>query len=110
VSVTNEAAFGDTSGPRQALAMAVFRAVENRVAVARAATTGVSAFIDPHGRVVSRVRGADGREVYVAGSLVWDLPLATRTTFYTRNGDVFALLASLSALGLLLWATRRRLP
>jgi hypothetical protein len=59
---------------------------------------------------VSRVRGADGREVYVAGMLVWDLPLATRTTFYTRNGDVFAMLASLLALGLLLWATRRRLP
>lgn len=110
VSVTNEAAFGDTSGPRQTLAMAAFRAVENRVAVARAATTGVSAFIDPRGRIVSRVRGADGRELYVAGTLAWDVPLSRAHSFYTRHGDVFAQLMCLLAVGLLAWAARRRQP
>jgi len=106
VSVTNEAVFGASSGPYQTLAMNVFRAVENRVTVARAATTGVSAFIDAKGRVLERVADAEGRELYVRGFLVRDVPLAQGTTFYTRYGDVFAVgasLAALLALGMAAW-------
>jgi len=47
VSVTNEEFFGRTAAPYQTLAATVFRAVENRVAIARCAPTGVSAFILP---------------------------------------------------------------
>lgn len=90
VSVTNEGAFGDTSAPHQTLAMNVFRAVENRVAIARAATTGVSAFVDPKGAIIARVTDDGGKDVFVPGVLVWDVPLSTRTTFYTLFGDVFA--------------------
>ena len=107
VSVTNENAFGATSGPYQTLAMNVFRAVENRVAVARAATTGVSAFIDSRGRVMSRVRDAAGADLYVAGILVWDVPLSKEKTFYTRHGDRFAQAVSLAALALLILALVR---
>jgi apolipoprotein N-acyltransferase len=103
VSVTNESVFGPTAGPHQTFAMVVFRAVENRVAVARAATTGVSAFIDAQGRIVSRV------DLFVRGARVWDMPLAQTTTFYTRYGDAFALAASLASLCMLLYCAWRAL-
>jgi apolipoprotein N-acyltransferase len=90
VSVTNEGAFGPTSGPHQTLAMNVFRAVENRVAIARAATTGVSAFIDSKGEIVERIRDGSGKDLSVSGFLVRDVPLSNRRSFYTLHGDVFA--------------------
>jgi apolipoprotein N-acyltransferase len=90
VSVTNEGLFGETSAPHQTLAMNVFRAVENRVAVARSATTGVSAFIRPTGEIVARVQDSTGRDTFVSGILVADVPLSSRKTFYTVHGDVFA--------------------
>lgn len=112
VSVTNESVFGATSGPRQTLAMNAFRAVENRVAIARAATTGVSAFIDSRGRIVSRVRDASGKDLFVPGVLAWDVPLAREKTFYTRHGDLFAQAVSAAALVLVLgslsWRARTR--
>jgi len=90
VSVTNEAFLGDTSGPYQTLAMNVFRAVENRVTIARAATTGVSGFISSKGEVLERVTDGRGRDLFVSGVVVRDVPLATTKTFYTLHGDVFA--------------------
>jgi len=98
VSVTNESVFGATSGPYQTLAMNVFRAVEN-----------VSAFIDSRGRVLARVTDATGRDLYVPGYLVRDVPLAQGTSFYTRHGDLFAIIVSLVALlalGLAPWRRR----
>jgi apolipoprotein N-acyltransferase len=90
VSVTNEGFFGYTAAPHQTLAMNVFRAVENRVAIARAATTGVSAFISPKGEVVERVTDGQGRDLFVSGVLVRDVPLSDTKTLYTLYGDVFA--------------------
>ena len=52
VNMTNDGWFGRTSGPGQHLAMYSFRAVEHRIAIVRAANTGVSAFIAPSGQVV----------------------------------------------------------
>ena len=101
VNATNEAWFGETAAPRQFLAMSVFRAAEHRIAVVRAANTGISAFIDPLGRVVGRVRNADGKAIFVSGVLVADVPLTTTRTFYTRYGDVFAA-GPLAAVGLML--------
>lgn len=104
VSVTNEGAFGATAAPHQTLAMNVFRAVENRVAIARAATTGVSAFVDTNGAIVSRVRDAAGRDVFVPGVLLWDVPLSDRKTLYTLWGDVFARAVSVAALAIVVLA------
>ena len=54
VNITNDAWFGESSAPWQHLAMARFRAVENRVWLARAANTGVSAFISPSGKIMQQ--------------------------------------------------------
>ena len=52
VNMTNDGWFGRTSGPDQHLAMYPFRAVEHRIAVVRAANTGISAFIAPTGQII----------------------------------------------------------
>jgi apolipoprotein N-acyltransferase len=90
VNITNEAWFGHSAAPYQFLSMNVFRAVENRVYVVRCANTGISCFIDRQGRVVSRVRGADGSEIGARGFLTGAVKLGGEKTFFTRHGDLFA--------------------
>jgi apolipoprotein N-acyltransferase len=73
-----------------------FRAIEHRVAVVRAANTGVSAFIAPTGRIVKSL------SLFERDNLIDRVPLRTRETLYTRFGDWFAylgLLVSAGALG-----------
>jgi apolipoprotein N-acyltransferase len=84
VNITNDAWYGTTSAPYQHLAMAAFRAVENRRYMVRAANTGITAVVDPWGRVLEETRLFD-RTV-----LVREVPFVTGTTFYTRHGDLFA--------------------
>jgi apolipoprotein N-acyltransferase len=84
VNITNDAWFGATSSPYQHAEIAALRAVENRVAIARCATTGVSTFIDPFGRQ-SQTTG-----IFHPAALVEALPRREGETFYTRYGDLFA--------------------
>jgi apolipoprotein N-acyltransferase len=82
VNITNDAWFGDSSGPYQHFAMARMRAVELGVPLVRAANTGISAVVDPHGRVIASL--GLGRE----GVVDAPLPAAlTRSTLYGRFGD-----------------------
>jgi len=80
-NITNDAWFGETSGPWQHLGTLPLRAVEHRVAIARAANTGVSAFVEPTGRIGPILPLLD------RGVLVRRLPLRSRVTLYTRLGD-----------------------
>jgi apolipoprotein N-acyltransferase len=82
-NITNDAWFGETSGPWQHLGTVSLRAVENRVAIARAANTGVSAFVDPSGRVRRALPLGE------RGVLVDRVPLRRRETLYARWGDWF---------------------
>ena len=84
VNLTNDAWFGRSSAPWQLLAMTRFRAIENRIWIARVANTGVSALISPAGRVT--LQGP----IFVPLQLVGDVGLGAEATFYTRFGDVFA--------------------
>jgi apolipoprotein N-acyltransferase len=56
INVTNDAWFGQTSEPYLHMALAVFRAVENRVSLVRSTNTGVSCFVDPVGRILSETK------------------------------------------------------
>jgi len=85
INITNDAWFGTTGGPYQHFSMTVFRAVENRRALARAANTGISGFIDPAGRILISTPLLE--EAVVTRTL----PLISEKTFYTRFGDLFAL-------------------
>ncbi len=84
VNMTNDGWFLGTSAAEQHFAAAVFRAVENRAWEVSATNTGVSAFIDPSGRVTCRLER--GRVGILRGEVVPD----SRGTIYTRFGDVFA--------------------
>ena len=80
-NITNDAWFGETSGPWQHLGTLPLRAVEHRVAIARAANTGVSAFVAPTGRIEPML------PLLERGVLARRIPLRTRSTLYTRLGD-----------------------
>ena len=88
VTITNDAWFGETSAPYQHLSMATFRAIENRVFIARAANTGISAFIDPKGRIVEQGR------LFEEEAMNGTIRLMKEKTFYTLYGDVFAWICS----------------
>ena len=90
VNMTNDAWFEDSSEPEQHLQASVFRAVENRVNVVRSANTGVSCFIDPQGKILSRVTDSAGRDVLVEGEKTQELKIVSAPSFYTAFGDIFA--------------------
>jgi apolipoprotein N-acyltransferase len=94
VQVTNDAWFGTLAGPYQHLAQARARAIEQGLPLARAANTGVSAMIDPMGRVTAALR------LGAAGHVDAALPAALPPTLYARWGDLPALLGVLAVLGL----------
>jgi apolipoprotein N-acyltransferase len=85
-TITNDAWFGRTAAPYQHFSMAVFRAVENRVPVARAANTGISGFIDAKGTILQT------SGIFVEADLIQALAPGSTKTFYTRYGDIFSYL------------------
>ncbi len=87
VNITNDAWYGMTSAPHQHLSMSLFRAVENRRPMIRAANTGFSAFIDSNGRITMKGDLFD-EEVLMKEVRVKDGSL----TFYSRYGDIFVYL------------------
>jgi apolipoprotein N-acyltransferase len=80
VNITNDAWFGNSTGPRQHLAAARMRAVEEGLPLLRAANTGISAAFDPRGHELARL----GMER--TGVLVVDLPPALPPTLFARLG------------------------
>jgi apolipoprotein N-acyltransferase len=84
INITNDAWFGKTSGPYQHFSMAVFRAVENRRSLARAANTGISGFIDPAGRILAAT------PLLEEAAVTRSIPLLKEKSIYTQTGDLFA--------------------
>jgi apolipoprotein N-acyltransferase len=81
IHITNDAWFGRTSAAYQHFSMAVFRCVENRRSMARAANTGISGFIDPCGRIIAQT------PLYEDQALTGQVALVSGRTLYTRWGD-----------------------
>lgn len=98
-NVTNDGWFLHSAGSRQHLANAVFRCVENRRPMVRAANTGVTCFVNQLGRVTQILRDDRG-STFEEGSLVGETNLATNPplTFYTRHGELFAELCAIYAI------------
>ena len=101
LTVTNDAWFGDTSGPRQHLDMARLRSVETGLPMARSANTGISAIIDAKGRILSRV------PLYQAGRIEAPLPPSLPPTLYDRVGDWLFLVLAIGFLAPALLGARR---
>lgn len=91
VNITNDAWFGRSSQPYQHAAYAVFRCVENAVPMVRATNSGLSCFIDRHGRVYHVLRDALGRELCVQGTAVENIRIGGTPTLYTKWGNVFSI-------------------
>lgn len=90
VNITNDAWFMKTSAPYQHAQSSVFRAVENRVPVVRAANTGLSCFIDKHGRITDTVKlGKD--EIFVPGYKTKNITISKGGSLYSTYGDLFVL-------------------
>jgi len=84
INITNDSWFGASAGPYQHALLNAMRAIENRVSIARAATSGQSLFIDPFGRRYQT------SELFTQAALVGEVPIAQSLTFYSRHGDLFA--------------------
>lgn len=82
INVTNDGWFGNTTGPRQHFHMARVRAVEEAIPIIRVANNGISAVIDPYGRVLARL------EMNVRGVVDSPVPRAGAAPLYARTGDL----------------------
>lgn len=109
VNMTNDAWFGNTSEPWEHLALSVFRAVEVRAPLVRAVNTGVSAFVDPAGRIVAKTYAVDPLEdPKPADTLLHEVPLIEGGhTPFVAVGDVFGWLCA--AATAFLWIVLPRL-
>jgi apolipoprotein N-acyltransferase len=101
VNISNDGWYGPYGAPGQHLNMARMRAIENNRWVLRATNTGITASIDPRGRIVAQAP----RDARVTLEAPYDFISAT--TFYTRHGDWFAYACAIIAL-LSVLAPRRR--
>ncbi|HXJ04476.1 MAG TPA: apolipoprotein N-acyltransferase [Candidatus Acidoferrum sp.] len=101
VNISNDGWFGHSAAAEQHLRMARVRAVENRRWIVRATNSGITASIDPYGRIVRPLP----RDVRAAADLPYDF--RTDKTLYTRLGDWFAWLCVIVS-GILLVLTFRK--
>ena len=105
INLSNDAWFGPIGYPEIHLAHAIFRAVETRSWVVRGANTGISAAIDPAGRIVEEL------PAFREGSFAVSVTAAGPPPFYARNGDVPALAAMAGILlAALAWRPAPRRP
>jgi len=101
LNVTNDAWFGNSAGPYQHFASARLRSIEQGLPMVRAANTGISAVVDPYGRITAHL------PLGARGILDAALPKARAAPLYARMGDMsFAVLVLVA--GLLAWAAPPR--
>jgi apolipoprotein N-acyltransferase len=91
-NLTNDSWYGDTTEPIEHLALASFRSIEHRRSLVRSTNTGISAFVDPVGRIVSR------SGVWTRETLVERVAMMQGRTVYALLGDWIGWLCGLLAL------------
>ena len=100
--MTNDGWWGNTDGHKQHLQYAKLRAIETRRWVARSANTGISAFIDPTGKIVQQL------EWDQAGALQQSIYTPSELSFYVQHGDYIFKIAVTASVFLLLISLRKR--
>jgi len=95
VNVTNDGWFLHSAGSRQHLANAIFRCVETRCPMVRAANTGETCFVNEFGRVTQVLQDETG-STFTEGILTGEVKVPTERslTFYARHGELFAKLCA----------------
>ncbi|HZP06657.1 MAG TPA: apolipoprotein N-acyltransferase [Terracidiphilus sp.] len=101
VNISDDGWYGDTSAPWQHLNMARMRAIENRRWLLRDTNNGVTASIDPYGRVRESIPR------HRVDALPAGFAFRDDITFYTAHGDVFAWVCAIISIAFLVWAGRR---
>lgn len=91
VNITNDAWFGSTSAPFQHFSMAVFRAVETRLYLVRAANTGISGIIDPTGKIIASTN------IFQEDTLKGNVKFVRIPTIYDKYGDILAVICFILA-------------
>jgi apolipoprotein N-acyltransferase len=107
VNLSDDGWYGDSSAPWEHLDMVRMRAIENHRWVLRATNTGVTASIDPYGRIV------DQMPRHVRGSLLARFNFIDDVTFYSRYGDWIAWICAVLTAGFVvagLLRSRRQVP
>jgi apolipoprotein N-acyltransferase len=102
VNISDDGWYGDTSAPWQHLNMARMRAIENRRWLLRDTNNGVTAAIDPYGRVRQSIPR------HAVDALPAQYGFNEDVTFYTQHGDVFGWLCAAASVGVLVVASKRR--
>ncbi|MGP8084282.1 MAG: apolipoprotein N-acyltransferase [Terracidiphilus sp.] len=100
VNISDDGWYGDTSAPWQHLNMARMRAIENRRWLLRDTNNGVTAVIDPYGRVRQSIPR------HQVDALPAGFGFRDDVTFYTAHGDLFAWGCAILALGIVGWSFR----
>ena len=101
VNITNDAWYGRSSAPYQHFSIAVFRAVETRTPLLRAANTGITAIVDKNGHVRTMT------SLFTEGFRIGEIRPGTGASLYLKIGDVPAWLCVLLCGGILIWAWLR---
>jgi apolipoprotein N-acyltransferase len=102
VNLTNDAWYGRSSAPYQSMAMAVFRAVETKRTLIRAANTGISGAVDPLGRIIGETA------IFTEAALIVKAPMLTEATVFSRQGHHFGAACALLIPLLLVFRARQR--
>jgi len=106
VNITNDAWYGESSAPYQALAMAALRSAENKVPMIRDAQTGISAIILPTGEITAAT------PLFKRGTQIEEVSWRSTSTLYTMVGDLFSEICfALTAIGLVIgwrWPHRQK--
>lgn len=102
VNITNDSWFGKTVGPYQHASMSVMRAIENRISIARCANSGISMLVDPYGRIIAKTL------LFEQVNLIGEIPLKNKETFYTKNGNITAVVSFCLSLMFLILAKIKR--
>jgi apolipoprotein N-acyltransferase len=101
LNLTNDAWYGNSSGPYQHLAIVRVRAIEEGLPMVRVANSGISAVISPHGEILEKLK------LYDVGVLDFYLPNPIEKTFYGQYHDVIYGLMMLGLLCFLITLRRR---